>query len=138
MNTSDRWSPSKSPTSGVIPVGTAAPSAAAAAPSATGARWRSSCAAVGSGTTGIEGPLEDGSYVVRFEKLDLSTAAGRAALLAQVERSAAKLCEGVSTRARREACAAEAVKAAFARAPDLARTIHLARLERDGQQQAQR
>ena len=78
------------------------------------------------------------SYVVRFEKLDLSTAAGRAALLAQVERSAAKLCEGVSTRARREACAAEAVKAAFARAPDLAGTIHLARLERDGQQQAQR
>lgn len=78
------------------------------------------------------------SYVVRFEKLDLSTAAGRAALLAQVERSAAKLCQGVSTRARREACAAEAVKAAFARAPDLAGTIHLARLERDGQQQAQR
>ena len=78
------------------------------------------------------------SYVIRFEKLDTSTAAGRAALLAQVERSAAKLCEGVYTRAKRQACAAEAVKSALAKSPDLAGTIQLARLERDGQQQAQR
>lgn len=78
------------------------------------------------------------TYVVRFEKLDTSTAAGRATLLAQIERSAAKLCEGVSTRAKRQACAAEAVKSAMAKAPDLAATIQLARLERDGVQQAQR
>jgi UrcA family protein len=78
------------------------------------------------------------SYVIRFEKLDTSTAAGRAILLAQMERSAAKLCEGVSTRAKRQACAAEAVKSALAKTPDLAGTIQLARLERDGQQQAQR
>ena len=78
------------------------------------------------------------SYVIRFEKLDLSTASGRATLLAQVERSAAKLCEGVQTRAKRQACAAEAVKAVLTKTPDIAGTIQLARLERDGQQQAQR
>src|SRR5512132_2567840 len=50
MNTSERWSPSKSPTSGVILVGMAAASAAVAAPSATGARRSGSCAAVGDGT----------------------------------------------------------------------------------------
>jgi UrcA family protein len=78
------------------------------------------------------------SYVIRFEKLDVSTAPGRAVLLAQVERSAAKLCEGVSTRAKRQACAAEAVKSAMAKFPGIAGTLQLARLERDGQQQAQR
>lgn len=78
------------------------------------------------------------SYVIRFEKLDLSTASGRATLLAQAERSAAKLCEGVSTRAKRRACAAEAMKSAMAQSPDIAGTLQLARLERDGQQQAQR
>lgn len=78
------------------------------------------------------------SYVVRFEKLDLSNPADRAILLAQVERSAAKLCEGVRSRGKQRACAAEAVKSAMAKSPDIAATIQIARLERDNQQQAQR
>ena len=50
MNTSERRSPSKSPISGVIPVGTAAASAAVAAPSATAVRRSGSWAAVGDAT----------------------------------------------------------------------------------------
>lgn len=78
------------------------------------------------------------SFVVRFERLDTTTPAGRALLLAQIERAAAKLCEGVFTRAKRQACAAEAVQSTLSAHPDLAATIQLARLERDGVQQAQR
>jgi UrcA family protein len=78
------------------------------------------------------------TYVVRFENLDLSSPPDRARLLAQIERSASKLCEGVRTRAKRQACAAATVKSALSAAPELAATLHLARLERDGQQQAQR
>jgi UrcA family protein len=78
------------------------------------------------------------SYVIRFEKLDLSNPMDRAILLAQVERSAAKVCQGVRSRSKRDACAAAAVKSALAASPDLAATIQIARLERGDQQQAQR
>lgn len=78
------------------------------------------------------------SYVVRFDKLDLSSSADRQILLAQVERSAVKLCEGIRTKAKRQSCADEAIKTSLAKAPDLHTAIQIARLERDGIQQAQR
>lgn len=78
------------------------------------------------------------TYVVRFDKLDLSRPADRQILLAQVERSATKLCEGVRTKAKRQSCKDEAIKTSLAKAPDLDTAIQLARLERDGVQQAQR
>lgn len=78
------------------------------------------------------------SYVIRFENLDLSQAKDRQILLAQVERSAAKLCAGESPARRRTACAKDAVATAIAATPALQATISLARMERDGLQQAQR
>jgi UrcA family protein len=79
------------------------------------------------------------SYVIRFSHLDLSRPADRAALLVQVERSAAKLCEGVRTRARRQACTSDAVTQSLGASPaGVHQAVQTARLERDGQQQAQR
>jgi UrcA family protein len=78
------------------------------------------------------------SYVIRFEKLDLSSAIDRQILLAQVERAAGKLCTGERTRGRKQACTAKAVEASLAATPELRSTIQIARLERDRVQQAQR
>jgi UrcA family protein len=79
------------------------------------------------------------SYVIRFEHLDLSRPADRQALLVQVERSAAKLCKGARTRVRQEACTRDAVQKSLSAAPaSVEKAVQTARLERDGQQQAQR
>ncbi|MDP3736807.1 MAG: UrcA family protein [Hyphomonadaceae bacterium] len=79
------------------------------------------------------------SYVIRFSHLDLSQPADRAALLIQVERSASKLCAGVRTKARRETCTAAAVTESLGASPsEVRQAVQTARLERDGQQQAQR
>jgi UrcA family protein len=78
------------------------------------------------------------TYVIRFEGLDLSRAGDRQILLAQVERSATRLCAGESPARRRNACAKDAIAAALTAAPALQATLSLARLERDGLQQAQR
>ncbi|MEZ6030247.1 MAG: UrcA family protein [Hyphomonadaceae bacterium] len=78
-------------------------------------------------------------YVIRFEQLDLSQPADRQVLLAQVERAAAKLCEGQRPLSRRRACAEDAAaKSAKALSPTLRASLDIARFERDGQQQAQR
>lgn len=78
------------------------------------------------------------SYVVRFEKLDLSNPIDRQILLAQVERSAAKLCVAEKTRVRQQRCSRQAVESALAATPDIRASIQIARLERDGVQQAAR
>ena len=78
-------------------------------------------------------------YVIRFEKLDLSRAMDRQALLAQVERAAEKLCRGERPALAREACKAETVRSMKDSAgPSLRATLDVARFERDGVQQAQR
>jgi UrcA family protein len=79
------------------------------------------------------------SYVIRFQHLDLDRAADRQALLKQVERSASSLCKGHHTKARREACAETAVSSSLKSVPaQVKRAVETARLERDGEQQAQR
>jgi len=79
------------------------------------------------------------SYVIRFEHLDLDQPRDRLALLTQVERSAGKLCEGVRTKVRREACADAAVSSALSAArAEVRMAVQTARIERDSQQQAQR
>ncbi len=79
------------------------------------------------------------TYVIRYQHLDLARPADRQALLIQVERSAARLCEGVRPRAKREACTqgaiSESLKTASIKVRDAVQT---AQLERDRQQQAQR
>ena len=78
-------------------------------------------------------------YVIRFEKLDLSRAADRQLLLAQVEHAAGKLCEGERPALRRESCAAETLRSIKETAgPSLRATLDVARFERDGVMQAQR
>lgn len=77
-------------------------------------------------------------YVVRFENLDLSEPADRQVLLAQIERAAAKACEGQLPNKRR-ACAVEAIATATKGfSPGLRASLDVARFERDGQMQAQR
>jgi UrcA family protein len=79
------------------------------------------------------------TYVIRHQHLDLDRPADRLALLVQVERSAAKLCEGVRTKAKRKACVDASIAETLVAAPAHVRSAtHLARFERDGQQQAQR
>jgi len=79
------------------------------------------------------------SYVIRHQHLDLSRPADRLALLVQVERSAAKLCEGVRTKAKREACTSAAVTESLSAAPaQVGQAVQTARFERDREQQAQR
>lgn len=79
------------------------------------------------------------TYVIRHQHLDLDRPADRQALLIQVERSAARLCEGVRTRAKREACIEGSVAESLAAASAEVRgAVQTARLERDRQQQAQR
>jgi UrcA family protein len=79
------------------------------------------------------------SYVIRFEHLDLSRSADRLALLIQIENSAAKLCRGLRTRAREQACVDDAVQKSLSAAPTpLQKAVETARLERDSQQQARR
>ena len=78
------------------------------------------------------------SYVVRFEKLDLSSPVDRQILLAQVERSASKLCVGERTRVRQQRCSKQAIDNALAATPDIRASIQIARLERDGVQLATR
>jgi UrcA family protein len=80
-----------------------------------------------------------GSYVIRFEHLDLSRPADRGALLIQIERSAARLCEGVRTKSRRQSCIADAIQKSLSAAPgSIEQAVQTARLERDAQQQAGR
>jgi UrcA family protein len=79
------------------------------------------------------------TYVIRHQHLDLDRPADRLALLVQVERSAAKLCKGVRGKAKREACTLDSISGSLQVAPAQVRTaVQTARLERDGQQQAQR
>jgi UrcA family protein len=79
------------------------------------------------------------TYVIRHQHLDLERPADRLALLVQVERSAAKLCEGVRIKAKRRACTEGSIAESVQSAPAEVRTaVQTARLERDGQQQAQR
>lgn len=79
------------------------------------------------------------SYVVRFQHLDLARPADRQALLAQVERSAKKLCVGQRTRVRQQACIASTIEAALSSVPThVQKAVQTARLERDGIQQARR
>jgi len=78
-------------------------------------------------------------YVIRFETLDLSRAADRQILLAQVEHVAAKLCAGERPATRRQACAAETIRSIKESAgASLSASLDVARFERDGVQQAQR
>ena len=78
-------------------------------------------------------------YVIRFAKLDLSNARDRQTLLGQVERTAEKLCRGERPTTARDACKAETVRSMKNSAgPTLRATLDVARIERDGVQQAQR
>ena len=79
------------------------------------------------------------SYVIRFEHLDLSRPADRLALLVQIEQSAAKLCEAHRTRARQQACIADAIQKSLSVTPaSIQMAVQTARAERDGRQQAGR
>jgi UrcA family protein len=77
--------------------------------------------------------------VIRHQHLDLDRPADRLALLIQVERSAAKLCESVRTKVKRAACVDASIAETLAATPAHVRNAtQLARFERDGRQQAQR
>jgi UrcA family protein len=79
------------------------------------------------------------TFVVRHRHLDLDRPADRLALLVQVERSAARLCEGVRIKAKRRACTESYISESLQSAPaEVRAAVQTARLERDGQQQAQR
>jgi UrcA family protein len=79
------------------------------------------------------------TYVIRHQHLDLDRPADRLALLIQVERSAAKLCESVRTNIKRRACIENSITESLAAAPAHVRgAVQTARLQRDGQRQAQR
>ena len=79
------------------------------------------------------------TYVIRHQHLDLDRPADRLALLVQVERSATKLCEGIRIKTKRLACTEGSISESLQAAPAEVRTaVQTARLERDGQQQAQR
>ena len=79
------------------------------------------------------------TYVIRHQHLDLDRPTERYALLIQVERSAAKLCEGVRTKAKRKACTNSSIAESLRVAPAEVRgAVQMARLERDGEKQAQR
>lgn len=78
-------------------------------------------------------------YVIRFEKLDLSNPFDRQVLLAQVEKTTERVCEGERTEARRNACADETLRSIKnSLEPGLRASLDVARFERDGVQQAQR
>ena len=111
------------------------------------ATLRTACLVTAIAASGVALPAhaDDGvwkvgnSYVIRFEQLDLAHPTDRQLLLSQVERAAAKLCEGQRPLTRRRACAAEAVShSSKALPPHLRAGLDIARFERDGQQQAQR
>jgi UrcA family protein len=83
------------------------------------------------------------SYVIRFEHLNLDLVQDRQSLLAQIERSARKLCEGQRSNNRRAACEAEVAANALKPTPAAVKqAVEIARIERDGfrnaQMQAQR
>jgi UrcA family protein len=79
------------------------------------------------------------TYVIRHQHLDLDRPSDRLALLVQVERSAARLCEGIRTKAKRQACTEGSIVESLNAAPAHVRgAVQTARLERDGHQQAQR
>jgi UrcA family protein len=104
------------------------------------AAFLASLAAVVPSAQADDGAWKVGSaYVIRFEHLDLSQPADRQALLVQIERSAGKLCKGVRTQTRRQACAADAIQKSLSAVPaPIQKAVQTARLERDGQQQARR
>lgn len=78
------------------------------------------------------------SFVVRFDALDLARAEDRQELLAMVESAGRRLCRHEVGRAKREACAADAVAAALeAVGPDVARAVEQARAERAGRPSAE-
>lgn len=64
-------------------------------------------------------------YHVYYADLDVNSAAGRAAMLARVEKAAAKLCDG-ATRADEQACVADALNAMRHKAGGAAITVALA------------
>ncbi len=107
---------------------------------------RTAClATVIAATATLPAQADDGAwkvgsgYVIRFEQLDLSQSTDRQILLSQVERAAAKLCQGQRPLTKRRACASEAVShSSKALPPHLRASLDVARFERDGQQQAQR
>ena len=79
------------------------------------------------------------SYVVRFEKLDLSKPADRQTLLGQVERTAVRACSTLRPATRRAACATDTVNTIMKSAdPGLRASLDVARFERDGVMQAAR
>ena len=79
------------------------------------------------------------TYVIRHQHLDLSRPGDRLALLVQVEKAAAKLCQSVRTKAKREACTDASITETLAATPANVRSAaRLARVERDGEKQAQR
>ncbi|MDX2238658.1 MAG: UrcA family protein [Hyphomonadaceae bacterium] len=74
------------------------------------------------------------AYVVRSAAADLAHPEGRAALSADIDRAAQRLCRSVSPRRARVACVDEARAAAVAAAPSFARAaIAQARREQGGQ-----
>ena len=72
-------------------------------------------------------------YVVRYQDLDLSTAAGRRALLARVESAGDQACRGQMLRVDERACRAQVTSTALASAASPARqALQLALNERGG------
>jgi UrcA family protein len=109
------------------------------------AALRTACLATVIAAATLPAQADDGvwkvgsGYVIRFEQLDISQPTDRQILLSQVERAAAKLCEGQRPLTKRRACAADAVShSSKALPPHLRAGLDIARFERDGQQQAQR
>jgi hypothetical protein len=73
------------------------------------------------------------SYVTRMKYQDLKAPEGRAALLAALQTSAARLCDGVRPLRDAELCARDVVATAERQAiPQVARAIRLARVEQQG------
>jgi UrcA family protein len=79
------------------------------------------------------------TYVIHHQHLDLDRPADRLALVIQIERSAAKLCEGVRTKAKQRACTESSIAESLNAAPAEVRSaVQTAHPERDGQLQARR
>jgi UrcA family protein len=79
------------------------------------------------------------TFEVRLDGLDLNQTKGRQVALRQIDRATAKLCAGQRIKARKQSCMAETTQTALANAsPALRQAVQLARMERDGVQQASR
>lgn len=79
------------------------------------------------------------SFVIHYRPAGLGEPAYRSQLLRTIERSAERLCDGLSPRRRAEGCAAERVAATTARLPrQVQQAVRLAQHERDMPQLAAR